>query len=87
MANEKGLPALRRGCHRPAGPDAAIREVAGKFGVRYEKSTTPTAGGYTMAHTVSIFGLDAAGRPGRIIGYDAGVEQVLDDVRALLAAS
>ena len=47
------------------GPDAAIREVAGKFGVRYEKSTTPTAGGYTMAHTVSIFGLDAAGRPGR----------------------
>lgn len=67
------------------GPEPAIRDVASKFGARYEKSTTPTAGGYTMSHTVSIFGLNAAGRPARIIRYEASVAEVLADVRALLA--
>ncbi len=67
------------------GPEPAIRDVASKFGARYEKSTTPTAGGYTMSHTVSIFGLNAAGRPARIIRYEASVDEVLADVRALLA--
>ena len=59
--------------------------MASKFGVQYEKSTTPTAGGYTMAHTVSIFGLNASGRPAKIIRYEASVDEVLADVRALLA--
>lgn len=67
------------------GPEPAIHDVASKFGARYEKSTTPTAGGYTMSHTVSIFGLNAAGRPARIIRYEASVDEVLADVRALLA--
>jgi len=67
------------------GPEPAIRDVASKFGVHYEKSTTPTAGGYSMAHTVSIFGLNAAGRPAKIIRYEASVDEVLADVRALLA--
>lgn len=67
------------------GPEPAIRDVASKFGVHYEKSTTPTAGGYSMAHTVSIFGLNAAGRPAKIIRYEATVDEVLADVRALLA--
>ncbi|MGE0865966.1 MAG: SCO family protein [Vicinamibacterales bacterium] len=67
------------------GPEPAIRDVASKFGVHYEKSTTPTAGGYSMAHTVSIFGLNAAGRPAKIIRYESSVDEVLADVRALLA--
>ncbi len=67
------------------GPDAAVREVASKFGAHYERSPTPTAGGYTMSHTVSIFGLNATGRPARIIRYESSVDEVLADVRALLA--
>jgi len=67
------------------GPEPAIKEVASKFGAQYEKSTTPTAGGYTMSHTVSIFGLNATGRPSKIIPYEASVDEVLVAVRGLLA--
>ena len=67
------------------GREPAIKEVASKFGVHYEKSTAPTAGGYTMSHTVSIFCLNATGRPAKIIPYEASVDEVLVAVRALLA--
>jgi protein SCO1/2 len=62
-------------------------KVAARFGAHFEKSTETTAAGYLMSHTVSVFGLDAEGRTRLLIDYDASVDQVVKDIRALLAAS
>ena len=64
-----------------------ISRVAKIFGVHYEKSTVPTAGGYTMAHTASVFSVDAKGRGHAIIQYDSTVDDVLKEVRAALGAA
>jgi protein SCO1 len=61
--------------------------VAAQFGAHFEKSSGPTAAGYLMSHTVSFFGLDAQGRTRMLIDYEAGVDQVVKDIRALLAAT
>jgi len=61
--------------------------VAAQFGAHFEKSSGPTAAGYLMSHTVSVFGLDAQGRTRMLIDYEAGVDQVVKDIRALLAAT
>jgi hypothetical protein len=40
-----------------------------------------------MSHTVSVFGLDAQGRTRLLIDYEAGVDLVVKEIRALLAAT
>jgi cytochrome oxidase Cu insertion factor (SCO1/SenC/PrrC family) len=40
-----------------------------------------------MAHTVSVFGLDAEGQTRVLIDYEASVETVVKEIRALLAAA
>jgi protein SCO1/2 len=60
--------------------------VAAQFGAHFEKSSETTAAGYLMSHTVSVFGLDAQGRTRLLIDYEASVDQVVQDIRALLAA-
>jgi cytochrome oxidase Cu insertion factor (SCO1/SenC/PrrC family) len=40
-----------------------------------------------MSHTVSVFGLDTEGRTRLLIDYDSSVDQVVHDIRALLAAT
>ena len=62
-------------------------KVAAQFGAHFERSSESTAAGYLMSHTVSVFGLDAEGRTRLLIDYEAGVELVVKEIRALLAAS
>lgn len=69
------------------GSEEDAAKVAARFGAHFEKSTETTAAGYLMSHTVSVFGLDAQGRTRLLIGYDASVDQVVKDIRALLAAT
>ena len=61
--------------------------VAAQFGAHFEKSSETTAAGYLMSHTVSVFGLDTQGRTRLLIDYEASVDQVVQDIRALLAAA
>ncbi len=60
--------------------------VARQFGAHFEKTTDKTAAGYLMSHTVSIFGLDAKGQTRLLIDYEASVDLVVKEIRALLAA-
>jgi protein SCO1/2 len=62
-------------------------QVAAQFGAHFEKSSGTTAAGYLMSHTVSVFGLDAQGRTRLLIDYEAGVDLVVKEIRALLAAT
>lgn len=63
-----------------------VAHVAHLFKAHYEKSDAKTAGGYLMSHTVSIFGLDAQGKARTIIDYEASVDTVVREIKALLAA-
>jgi protein SCO1/2 len=61
-------------------------KVAAQFGAHFEKTTDKTAAGYLMSHTVTVFGLDPQGRTRVLIDYEAGVDLVVREIRALLAA-
>lgn len=62
-------------------------KVASQFGAHFEKTSDKTAAGYLMAHTVSVFGLDAKGQTRLLIDYEASVELVVREIRALLDAA
>lgn len=70
-----------------SGTPEQTSEVASQFGAHFERTSDTTAAGYLMSHTVSIFGLDAEGRTRLIIDYEAGVDLIVREVRALLAAA
>lgn len=61
--------------------------VAAQFGAHFEKTNDKTAAGYLMSHTVSIFGLDRKGQTRLLIDYEASVDLVVKEIRALLAAA
>ena len=61
-------------------------KVASQFGAHFEKTSETTAAGYLMSHTVSVFGLDARGQTRTLIDYEASVDLVVKEIRALLAA-
>lgn len=62
-------------------------KVAHQFGAHFAKSTESTAAGYLMSHTVSIFGVDPKGQTRLLIDYEASVDLVVKEIRALLAAA
>ncbi|MCC7181562.1 MAG: SCO family protein [Acidobacteria bacterium] len=62
-------------------------KVARQFGAHFEKTSDKTAAGYLMSHTVSVFGLDANGQTRVLIDYEASVDTVVNEIRALLAAA
>jgi protein SCO1/2 len=62
-------------------------EVARQFGAHFERTSDKTAAGYLMSHTVSVFGLDANGQTRVLIDYEASVDTVVKEIRALLAAA
>jgi protein SCO1/2 len=64
-----------------------ITTAAAQFAAHFERTNDKTAAGYLMSHTVSVFGLDANGRTRLLIDYDAGVDLVVEQIRALLAAA
>jgi protein SCO1/2 len=61
-------------------------KVARQFGAHFERTSDKTAAGYLMSHTVSIFGIDAKGQTRLLIDYEASVDLVVKEIRALLAA-
>lgn len=69
------------------GTPEQIAHVAGLYKAHYEKSDAPTAGGYLMSHTVSVFGLDAQGQTRTLIDYEASVDLVVTQIRNLLGAT
>ena len=62
-------------------------KVARQFGAHFERTSDKTAAGYLMSHTVSVFGLDANGQTRVLIDYEASVDTVVKEIRALLAAA
>lgn len=62
-------------------------KVARQFAAHFEKTADKTAAGYLMSHTVSVFGLDANGQTRVLIDYEASVDTVVKEIRALLAAA
>jgi len=62
-------------------------KVAAPFGAHFERTSDKTAAGYLMSHTVSVFGLDAKGQTRVLIDYEASVDTVVKEIRALLAAA
>jgi protein SCO1 len=62
-------------------------KVAAQFGAHFERTSDKTAAGYLMSHTVSVFGLDAKGQTRVLIDYEASVDTVVKEIRALLAAA
>jgi protein SCO1/2 len=64
-----------------------IAKVAAQFGAHFEKTDDKTAAGYLMSHTVSVFGLDANLQTRLLIDYDASVDLVVEQIRALLTAA
>ena len=70
-----------------SGTPEQAQQVAAQFGAHFERPSDKPAAGYLMSHTVSIFGLDAEGRTRVIIDYEASVDLVVREVRALLTAS
>jgi protein SCO1 len=69
-----------------SGTPEQVATVAHLFKAHYERSDAKTAGGYLMSHTVSVFGLDAQGHARTVIDYDASVDLVVKEVKALLSA-
>jgi protein SCO1 len=62
-------------------------KVAAQFGAHFERTNDKTAAGYLMSHTVSVFGLDPKGQTRVLIDYEASVDLVVKEIRALMAAS
>jgi protein SCO1/2 len=62
-------------------------KVAAQFGAHFERTNDKTAAGYLISHTVSIFGLDPKGRTRLLIDYEASVDLVVREIRALLATT
>jgi protein SCO1 len=69
-----------------SGTPEQVATVAHLFKAHYERSDAKTAGGYLMSHTVSVFGLDAQGKARTVIDYDASVDLVVREIKALLTA-
>lgn len=68
-----------------SGTDQQIAEATEPFGVFYEKAEGSEATGYLVDHTARIFVIDKGGALRVTYSYDAPVEDIAADMRALLA--
>ncbi|MGH9645784.1 MAG: SCO family protein [Bryobacteraceae bacterium] len=69
------------------GTKAEIDKVVAMYGAEYEIIPTPdSAEKYSVAHTTTLYALDAAGRTRLEFPYDASVDQIVKGLRAILAA-
>src|SRR5579862_300 len=69
------------------GTKAEIDKVVAQYGAEYEIIPTPdSAEKYPVAHTTTLYALDAAGRTRLEFSYDATVDQIVKGLRAILAA-
>jgi protein SCO1/2 len=69
------------------GTKAEIDKVVALYGAEYQIIPTPnSAMKYTVAHSTTLYLLDAAGRTRLEFPYEATVDQITSGVRAVLAA-
>jgi protein SCO1/2 len=69
------------------GTKAEIDKVVALYGAEYEIIPTPdSAAKYTVAHSTTLYALDAQGRARLEFPYDATVDQIVSGLRAVLAA-
>ena len=66
------------------GSDAAIADVAKRYGIYYEKVPIGKAGDYTMNHTASVFLLDTEGQLRYIFPYASSSDEIRDISKLLL---
>jgi protein SCO1/2 len=69
------------------GTKAAIDKVVGLYGAAYEIVPLPdSAAKYSVSHTTSLYALDASGRTRLRFRYEATVDEIVQGIRAILAA-
>ncbi len=70
------------------GTKGAVDKVVAMYGAEYEIVPTPkSAAKYSVAHTTTLYALDSAGRTRLEFPYDATVDQIVNGLRAILAAN
>jgi protein SCO1/2 len=70
------------------GTKAEIDKVVALYGAEYEIVPIPdSVEKYSVAHTTTLYALDAAGRARLEFPYDATADQIVAGLRAILAAS
>jgi protein SCO1/2 len=69
------------------GTKAEIDKVVGLYGATYEIIPTPQSEAkYTVAHSTTLYALDAAGRTRLLFDYDATVDEIVSGLRSILAS-
>lgn len=69
------------------GTKAEIDRVVALYGAEYEIIPTPdSASKYTVAHSTTLYALDAAGKTRMEFPYEATVDQIVSGLRRVLAA-
>ncbi len=70
------------------GTKAEIDTVVQQYGAAYEIVPTPdSAAKYTVSHTTTLYALDPQGRIRTKFRYEATVDEIVDGLHAILAAS
>jgi protein SCO1/2 len=68
------------------GTKAEIDKVVALYGAEYEITPTPdSAAKYTVAHSTTLYALDAAGRTRLEFPYDASADEIVRGLQAILA--
>ena len=69
------------------GTKAEIDKVVGLYGAAYQIVPLPeSAAKYTVSHTTSLYALDAAGRTRLRLRYETTVDEIVQGIKAILAA-
>jgi protein SCO1/2 len=70
------------------GTKTEIDKVVTLYGAQYEITPTPdSAAKYSVSHTTSLYALDVNGRTRIEFGYEATVGEIVEGIKAILAAS
>jgi len=70
------------------GTKSEIDTVVQQYGAAYEIVPTPdSAAKYTVSHTTTLYALDPQGRIRTKFRYEATVDEIVDGIHAILAAS
>ena len=70
------------------GTKADIDTVVQQYGAAYEIVPTPdSAAKYSVSHTTTLYALDGQGRLRTKFRYEATVDEIVDGIHAILAAS
>lgn len=69
------------------GTKSEIDKVVGLYGASYEIVPLPdSAAKYSVAHSTTLYGLDAEGRTRMLFPYEASIDDIVTGVKAILAS-